>query len=369
VVRRGFNASAWMLFALLLGLGGCAGSPELPKLPPSATRDNRASSTKPSAKPAPVRPPVANRTPPPAKPDATKPKPDAIRPRPEATKPTPEGTKPRPIAPPTERPAAERSSVAERPVAAPLPAPSVANTAAAPAAPRSRFGWFDLGYTQMAVDGDLALAPASGPAGTGQDIGSAFGLGDKQPSPLLRGGVDFGVLELDGSLFWLSESGDGTLTQAFGGIAPGTAVASDLDLAVAKFTATGAFRLGAVTIAPGLLVDVFDVDFTARELTLGNSEQIDELLLVPMPFVRLGASSGAFDFGLEAGFLSISRSGGSKGRFSDLEANVRWTAPAGWNLFAGYRRLGIDAEGDSGADNIEIDLSLAGWFIGGGLQF
>jgi hypothetical protein len=360
-VRRGFNASAWMLFALLLGLGGCAGSPELPKLPPSATRDNRAPATKPPVKPAPVRPPVSNRTPPP------------VKPRPDATKPTSDVTKPRTAVPPVERPVAERPAVertVERPpaVAAPLPAPGTTNSAAA-AAPRSRFGWFDLGYTQMAVDGDLALAPASGPAGTGQDIGSAFGLGDKQPSPLLRGGVDFGVLELDGSLFWLSESGDGTLTQAFGGIAPGTAVASDLDLAVAKFTATGAFRLGAVTIAPGLLVDVFDVDFTARELTLGNSEQIDELLLVPMPFVRLGASSGAFDFGLEAGFLSISRSGGSKGRFSDLEANVRWTAPAGWNLFAGYRRLGIDAEGDSGADNIEIDLSLAGWFIGGGLQF
>src|SRR5262245_8896349 len=154
------------------------------------------------------------------------------------------------------------------------------------------------GYTQVAVSGDMALesGSSSGPPQTSQDIESAFGLGDEQGSPWLRVQFDCGVPVLTASGFWLKETGTGVLDENFGGLPTATPVTSDLDLGVGKFSCTFDIEFGPVKLSPGLAVDVFDLEFSVTEISLGNREEIDEILAVPMLFLRGEASLDVLGF-------------------------------------------------------------------------
>jgi hypothetical protein len=152
----------------------------------------------------------------------------------------------------------------------------------------------------MAVRGDLALANDNGSTAQ-QDIRSAFGIGEAQGSLYLRAQAKAGAPVFSGSVFSLDESGEGRLDSDFGGLASGTPVRSELNLVCGKLAAAYGFDLGVLTLAPGLLVDVIDVDFRATELVLGNREEIDEVLAIPMPFLRAEAGFGAWRAVGEAG--------------------------------------------------------------------
>ncbi|MCU0864824.1 MAG: hypothetical protein MUC36_13630 [Planctomycetes bacterium] len=224
------------------------------------------------------------------------------------------------------------------------------------------------GFTMVAVRGELALG-SGGAASTAQDLDSGFGLGDERGSPWLRAEVDLGALVFTGSAFWLRESGQGVLNESFGGLTAATPVASELDLGVAKLSAVYDLDLGIAKLSPGLLVDVLDLEFRARDLVVGNREEVDEFLALPMPFVRVEAGLGPLRAIAEAGYLEVGGLGGNEGRFHDLEAMVQWPLAPLAHLFVGYRRLGIDASGDSGDDTFGVDVSIRGWTIGGGLRF
>jgi len=227
------------------------------------------------------------------------------------------------------------------------------------------------GYTQTAVSGKMALESGSGSGSPQQfqDIESAFGLGDEQGSPWVRAQVDFGVPVLTASAFWLKESGTGVLDENFGGLPTATPVVSDLDLGCGKFSCTFDIELGPVTLAPGLAVDVFDLDFRVTEISLGNSEEIDEILAVPMAFLRAEASLDVLGFVAEVGYLDSPEIEGNEGKFLDVEAMIECAVLEHGSLVAGYRLLDLDANGKANEDSFAIDLQIRGWFIGGGIRF
>ena len=229
------------------------------------------------------------------------------------------------------------------------------------------------GYTQVAVSGDMALesggSSSGNPPTSSQDIESAFGLGDQQGSPWLRMEADFGVTVLTASGFWLRETGTGVLDENFGGLPTATPVASELDLGCGKFSCTFDIELGPVKLAPGLAVDVFDLEFRVTEISLGNREEIDEILAVPMLFLRSEASLSVFDFIAEVGYLDTPEVDGNEGKFLDVEAMVECAVFEHGSIVAGYRLLDLDANGDADEDSFAIDLQIRGWFVGGGTRF
>lgn len=229
----------------------------------------------------------------------------------------------------------------------------------------------ELGWTQMSVDGDIALASATGgvPASASQDIGSAFGLGDEQGSPYLRGQLDLGTLVLTASAFAFEERGQGVLNATFGGLSATTPVATELEFANAKISAAFDFDLGPVKLSPGLALDLFDFRFKATETTFGNSEQIDEFTPVPMLFLRGEAGISAVAAVVEVGWLKTPEIDSAELMLLDLEALVELRLAPGFHLFAGYRSIDIDGKGETDTDSFEVDLSVSGWLIGGGLRF
>ena len=227
------------------------------------------------------------------------------------------------------------------------------------------------GFTQVSVGGDIALAQGSSGAGVTaeQDVGSAFGLGDQQGSPYARARFDFDGPVVTASGFLFRERGQGVLDAAFGGISAATPVETVLDFGCAKLTGAYDLDLGPVVVSPGIAVDVFDLDFQVSDTTFGNREEIDEIVAVPMLFVRAAAAVGALGFVGEVGYVGTPEVGDSKGSLLDAEAMVEWSLAPRGELFAGYRFLDIDANGDTGSESFVLDLHVGGWFVGGGIHF
>lgn len=227
-----------------------------------------------------------------------------------------------------------------------------------------------LGYANTRVGGRLALDSGGGAAGSAveQDIGSAFGLGDRRGSPFYRADVDFGGPVASASILWVRENGQGELDNSFGGLPQNTTVSTRLDVALAKLSAAYEFDLGLVTLAPGVLFDVYALDFSASEPS-GSREEIDDVVFVPMPFVRAEAEVGPVSGVVELAYLEIGSLGDNEGRFLDVEAMIEWRPLPLGHLFAGYRMLDIDASGDTGDESFAADLQIRGWTIGGGIRF
>ncbi|MFY9344383.1 MAG: hypothetical protein WAT39_17960 [Planctomycetota bacterium] len=225
-----------------------------------------------------------------------------------------------------------------------------------------------VGYSRLHVDGELALANSAASGGS-QDLGSAFGLGDERGSPFARVVADFGVPVLGVSGFWLHEAGAGVLADSFGGLPPSTPVTTDLDLGSFQVMALAEFACGPVVVAPGLLVDVFAIDFRAST-SPGNAEVIDEIVAVPLPGLRVsGSPVPGCDLALTGGWLDARSLLDSDVRFLDVEAAVTWRLAGGIDVQGGYRWLEADAAADSATDSVRIDLQVRGWFIDAGVRF
>lgn len=225
----------------------------------------------------------------------------------------------------------------------------------------------EVGYARLALRGDLSLA-TNGGAATEQDVDRGFGLGDERDCPLVRVTAGHGPLTFGATGFWLRESGSGVLDEDFGGIPSGTSVTSDLELGVARCEATWGFTFGALRVAPGLALDVFAIDFRA-ESSPGNREEVDDVVAVPLPFVRADLAWYPVRAELAGGWIELPDGSGGSGRFFDVEAAMRWDPAANWGLVAGYRWLGAIGEGDAGVDTFGLDLEIRGWFVGAALRF
>jgi hypothetical protein len=228
-------------------------------------------------------------------------------------------------------------------------------------------GTAQLGYARVEIAGGLALT-RPGSDRVVQDVGETFGLGDGRDSPYVRVVAEVAGLELGAAGFGLREAGTGTLREAFGGLPAGSTVSSDLELATVQFSAAIPIAVGPLTIAPGALFDVFALDFRVGT-DPGNREEVDEIVGLPLPFVRLCAPLGPLRATVEGGWFDARDAFGGNGRFADIAGMLECQVGGGWQLFAGGRWLSVDASGDSAGDSVAIDLELRGWFVGGGLRF
>ncbi|HLQ37473.1 MAG TPA: hypothetical protein VK348_06715 [Planctomycetota bacterium] len=229
------------------------------------------------------------------------------------------------------------------------------------------------GYTSMALSGHAAIANTSSGVSSSNDVDSALGLGDAAGSPYGRVQLDFGVPVLTASVFKFSQEGTGRVTADFGNITAGTDVVSKADFLAAKVSYAFDVGIGPVTIAPGVAVDVFDLDMSVHDQTGAVSEDIKALAPVPMAFLRGGLDLGIVAAVVEGGYISIPKIGDAKGKFWDLEAMLEMRPTAMFHLFGGYRIINLEAQGDesSGGSNNHFDVGMrvSGWQIGGGLRF
>jgi outer membrane receptor protein involved in Fe transport len=224
------------------------------------------------------------------------------------------------------------------------------------------------GYAQLALDGDVGYVSGSSTASIEQDIESALGLGEDQGSPYARAQVDFGVPVLTASGFTFDEEGTGTLTVNFGAVPAGTDVLSDFSMANAKASLAFDIPIGPVTLAPGLAVDWFDLSITVRDTIGFASEDVDIQAPLPLGFLRGQVDLGPVIAVAEVGFLDAEIDD-VDGQLLDIEAQLQ-VRPTDWlDLFVGYRRIDMDARGLVDNDTVDIDLSLSGFLVGGGVRF
>ncbi len=248
---------------------------------------------------------------------------------------------------------------------------SICFLACAAAAGCSAGASVQLGYTQMAVSGDLGLATGAlgVPSSAHQDIESAFGLGEDQGSPYVRAQADLGFAVLTGSGFQFSEEGTGQLNADFGGIPSGTPVESSLEFANAKVSMSFDFGIGPVKVSPGLALDVFDVDFSARETTFNNTEEVDQVLFVPMLFLRAEAELAGIKGIAEVGYLKTPEVDNAEAEVLDLELLAEVQLMTNLSAFVGYRLIDLEGNGESDGDSFDIDMQVSGWTVGGVLRF
>lgn len=225
-----------------------------------------------------------------------------------------------------------------------------------------------LGWSRMAVRGDIGYVNGASTVSVRQDVDSALGLGEDQDQPYARAMLDTGVQVIAVSAFRFEESGTGLLQADFGGVTAGTTVRSDFEFLNAKGSYAFEIALGPVSIAPGIAIDYFDLELDVRDLGGVASETLDVNAPVPLAFVRgtvdLGIASGVVELGyIEADIGDVD------GSFFDAEILVEVRIAPLVHLFGGYRRIALDAEGVVDGDTYEADLEVDGFVIGGGVRF
>lgn len=228
-----------------------------------------------------------------------------------------------------------------------------------------------VGVAQLSVSGTAALAPPGGSLGStsGQDVESAFGLGDAVTSPWARLQLDFGTPVFSVSGFAFEQSGTGFLSSQFGNLIAGTAV--DTDISLQNFKAALAFELplGQLSLSPGLAVSVLDLQMEIRDQVGLSSEKIDVLAPIPVVFLRGEFDMGFLDAVAEIGYLEVPKIKDIEGTFVDAEFMLQAEISRTFHVFAGYRLLQIDGDGVYDDQEFATDLEVAGWMIGGGIRF
>jgi|GEM_PF-1530857 len=221
-------------------------------------------------------------------------------------------------------------------------------------------------YNDMAMTGDLGVSEsASGLSGMGQDMTSSLGVGEGQGTPYLSGQLKRDGISVASSLFWIKEDSEGQLNESFGALPAGSAVAGDMDVVVAKLSATYSLDVMGIDVAPGVMLDAYSLEVSASELGTGATAESNDLLFVPMPCIRAEAEVGTVKTCGELGYRN-----GFGGRPSalDFEATLEWSPAPSWRAFVGYRHVDINTDGELG-NGLATDLAIQGWMIGGGLEF
>ena len=225
------------------------------------------------------------------------------------------------------------------------------------------------GYAQLALDGDVGYVDGATSASIAQDIESGFGLGDDQGVPYARAQVDFGVPVLAASGFMFDESGSGTLQADFGNnLTAGTQVFTDFTLNCAKVSYAFEIGLGPVSIEPGIAVDFIDLSVKAQDSVGIFTEDVQLTAPIPLAFVR-----GLLDFDFiaavaEVGYMQVDVKD-VNAKLLDLEALVEYR-PIDWvDLFVGYRSVRLEADGLIDGDQVDLDIGISGFLIGGGVRF
>ena len=228
-----------------------------------------------------------------------------------------------------------------------------------------------LAHIAVRMDGDVALGPSSGAAGTNTDLRDDLGLGSSESAPLLTFTAPTEWGRVVASAFWFDDTAEGTLgSGAYGDIAAGSQVTSEFAFTNVKTWWTfDAYLSENVRISPGFALDVFDVDLDVTAAGPAQRfEKLDLLAPVPMPFLDAEARFGDFYVAGQGGAMRIDL-GDGLGTWWDLEGRIGYLVDSKFEVYTGYRALGMDANGDADDRKAGVDLIVHGWFLGGSLRF
>jgi len=222
------------------------------------------------------------------------------------------------------------------------------------------------GFAQLSIEGNVGYVEGATNATIEQDAESAFGLGDKQGSPYVRGQIDFGMPRLTVSAFTFEDEGEGVLTADFGSLTTGVGVNSSVDMQALKAAYSLDLGIGPVSVSPGLAVDYFDLTIEASNGLI--SEQLDLNGPLPLLFLRTELDFGTIGAFVEAGYITADIDD-VDGEMLDLEAQLIYRPWSMLELFAGYRLMHLAVEGEIDGDSTDTDLTISGLVFGGGLKF
>jgi len=221
------------------------------------------------------------------------------------------------------------------------------------------------GFAQLSLDGDIGYVQSPGIA-VDQDAKSAFGLGDEQGSPYIRGQLDFGVPVLTVSGFSFEDEGQGRLAANFGNLSGTALVNSTLEMQALKASYVFDIGFGPVAISPGIAVDYFDLSIEATNGLI--TEQVDLNGPLPLAFLRATVDFGTVGAFVEAGYIAADIDG-VDGKLLDIEAQLVVRPWSALELFVGYRHLQLQLDGMIDNDSFDTDLTISGLIFGGGLRF
>ncbi len=229
------------------------------------------------------------------------------------------------------------------------------------------------GYTQVEMSGTVALDTSVGGVDLGTiqvDLEDDLGLTDEVGSPYGRAEVDLGVIHLTGSAFIYDEQSTGTLSVDFGDITVGSTVETDIEIMNFKGAATfDIVDVGVLRLSPGVGVDLFDIDMSINATApVVSSERVEIFTPVPMLFLQTELDFGLVGATLDTGWMSLDL-GDVKGTWIDIEGLANFNVFGPFELFAGYRYISIDTEGDADGQAFEADVVLEGWILGGGISW
>lgn len=230
-----------------------------------------------------------------------------------------------------------------------------------------------VGYTQVEMSGMVALDTSVGGVDLGTvqvDLQDDLGLDDEVGSPYARAEVDLGLIVLTGSGFIYDEQSTGTLSVDFGDITVGSTVESDIEITNFKGAITfDIIDLGPLRLSPGVAVDVFDIDMTITATApVVASEHVEITTPVPMLFLQTELDLGPVGATLDMGWMSLDL-GDVKGTWLDIEGLATFALFPPFEIFAGYRFISIDTDGDADGQAFEVDIELQGWILGGGISW
>lgn len=231
----------------------------------------------------------------------------------------------------------------------------------------------DGGVHSLTLDGDIGLSNSGSTGFDTIDLTSQLDLDDTEYVPIARVGVDLGRFDFQAWGFSSTTDGTGTVSADFGNITAGSAVESELDLTLAQGRALfDVIDFDFFEAGLGLAVQWIDFDLDVRETVFGLNESIHVQQPVPLLAGRVGVDLGELSPIPLAVELSAAGIWGSYGDLDGAVFDVELLARAQFGMFgvfAGWRQLQIELEGESGDQAFDGDMTTQGALLGVTLRF
>lgn len=228
-----------------------------------------------------------------------------------------------------------------------------------------------VGASFMKAKGDAALQNGGGSLNLGQDRNElgTLGVDETSGSAYVRAEADWGPHRVRVSGFGSTPSGQGTLSDAFGDLAAGTNVQSQLDYVnVSSAYTWDLVPTDLVRVGVGLELGYHSFDLLVQDRASIAFERLQADLWLPMPCIDAEVDLGPVSLCANLGAFQADL-GDADGQYFDAEAFVRWEPWMGIEFLGGWRSLSVDAGGDAGNRAFDADFDIEGWFVGGGVAF
>lgn len=228
-------------------------------------------------------------------------------------------------------------------------------------------------YAFFKPEGEIGLASAGTPVA--DTSLSTLGIDEREGALSPQFDFKWGMPHLSVDMQSASWEGSGTLDVDFGDISAGEAVSSELDLSVYRayltfdLAPTDVLELG---IGFGALVLDLDAAVTPDSGSVATQD-FDELIPLPVVAARAGGRLWKLDLEAVAAGVQIDYDG-DEATFLDLDLNAKyalWGSHGSFHgaLLVGWRTTSFDVAYEDDFDNVDLDVSFSGPYVGLQLGF